>query len=147
MAATVRLLGRQRTRAVSPIHSLIAAGDSVGYGSDWDNVPEPNPWRALQLMVTRQDPANPDAGYLARAEAVDVMTGLEILTISGAYGLGLEDSTGSIEVGKDADLIVLNQDVLRAPASEIHKTKVLRTILMGRTIFAASTSLASTASK
>lgn len=135
MDATVLLLGRQRTRSVGPIRSLIAAGDTVGYGSDWDNIPEPNPWLALQAMVTRQNPSAPERGYLARAEAIDIITGLEVLTINGAYGLGLEDRTGSIEVGKDADLIILNQDVLKVSPGDIHKTRVLRTILRGKTIF------------
>ncbi|KQW65551.1 hypothetical protein ASE17_19070 [Phenylobacterium sp. Root77] len=137
MDATVVLLGRERTRAVGPIRSLIAAGDTVGYGSDWDNIPEPNPWLALQAMVTRQNPSAPERGYLARTEAIDVITGLEVLTINGAYGLGLEDRTGSIEVGKDADLIILNQDLLKVSVGDIHKTRVLRTILRGKTIFAA----------
>jgi len=137
MDATVVLLGRQRTRAVGPIRSLIAAGDTVGYGSDWDNIPEPSPWLALQAMVTRQNPLAPERGYLARAEAIDIITGLEVLTINGAYGLGLEDRTGSIEVGKDADLIILNQDLLKVSPGDIHKTRVLRTILRGKTIFAA----------
>lgn len=138
MDTTVALLGRQRTQAIGPIRSLLAAGETVGYGSDWDNIPEPNPWLALQVMVTRQNPSAPERGFLARAEAVDVATGLEILTINGAFGLGLDDRTGSIEVGKDADLIVLNQDLLKAPVTEIHKTKVLRTVLRGKTIFAAN---------
>ncbi len=134
-AGAVALLGRQRTRAIAPIRSLLAAGDTVGYGSDWDNIPEPNPWLALQAMITRQHPAAPDRGWLARAEAVDLVTGLEILTINGAYGLGQERRTGSIEVGKEADLIVLNQDLFKVPASAIHKTQVLRTVLRGKSVF------------
>lgn len=136
MAGLVGLLGRQRVRAIAPIRSLIAAGETVGYGSDWDNIPDPNPWLALQLMITRQDPANPDRGFLARSEAVDLITGLEILTINSAYGLGLESRTGSIETGKDADLIVLNQDLFKVSVGDIHKTKVLRTVLRGKTVFA-----------
>jgi predicted amidohydrolase YtcJ len=60
---------------------------------------------------------------------------LEVLTINGAYGLGLDDCTGSIEVGKDADLIIVNQDLLKVDASDIHKTRVLRTVLKGKTVF------------
>ncbi|WNG40671.1 amidohydrolase family protein [Archangium violaceum] len=134
-ADTVGLIGRQRVRAIAPIRSLLAAGETVGYGSDWDNIPEPNPWLALQVMITRQNPSAPDRGFLARSEAVDLITGLEILTINGAYGLGLENRTGSIEIGKDADLIVLNQDLLKVPVGDIHKTRVLRTVLRGKTVF------------
>ncbi|WP_187423937.1 amidohydrolase family protein, partial [Enterococcus faecium] len=134
-AAAVDLLGRQRARAIAPIRSLMAAGDTVGYGTDWDNIPDPNPWPALQAMITRQIPSDAGRGYLARSEAVDRITGLEILTFNGAYGVGLEKRTGSIETGKDADLIVLNQDLLKVPVGDIHKTKVLRTVLRGKTVF------------
>ncbi|MEO3824802.1 amidohydrolase [Actinomadura sp. B10D3] len=129
-------LGRKRTREIAPIRSLLDAGESVGYGSDWDNIPEPDPWLALQAMITRRNPASPQSGVLARSEAVDLITGLEILTYNGAHGLGLEKSTGSIAVGKDADLIALDRDLTKTPVNDIHKTKVLRTILRGKTVFA-----------
>lgn len=135
MASTVGLLGRKRTRETSPIRSLLDAGEVVAYGSDWDNIAEPDPWLALQALVTRQNPAAPDRGYIGRDEAVDLITGLEILTINGAFGLGLEKRTGSIEAGKDADLIVLDQNLFTVPAERIRQTKVLRTILRGRSVF------------
>jgi len=137
-SAAVPLLGRHRTRTIAPIRSLTSAGETVSYGSDWDNIPEPNPWLALQAMITRQHPAAPHLGYLARSEAVDLITGLEILTINGAYGLGLEDRAGSIEVGKDADLIILSQNLFAVAPQRIHRTRVLRTVLQGKTVFVAS---------
>jgi predicted amidohydrolase YtcJ len=46
-----------------------------------------------------------------------------------------EDETGSIEPGKSADFIVIDQNLLEIPPREIHKTKVLQTVLKGRTVF------------
>ena len=135
MAGAVELLGRERVRQVAPLRSLIEAGDTVAYGSDWDNIPEPDPWLALQAMVTRQNPAEPQRGYVARQEAVDLITALEILTINGAVGLGLEKQTGSIEPGKDADMIVLDQNLFAIPADRIHRTKVLQTLLRGNLVY------------
>lgn len=135
MASTEGVLGRKRLRETSPIRSLLDAGDVVAYGSDWDNIPEPDPWLALQALVTRQNPAAPDRGYIGRGEAVDLINGLEILTINGAFGLGLEKRTGSIEVGKDADLIVLDQNLFTVPPDRIRHTKVLHTILRGKSVF------------
>jgi hypothetical protein len=51
--------------------------------------------------------------------------------------MGAEDETGSIEVGKSADFIVINQNILQVAPQEIHKTKVLRTVLRGHTVYQA----------
>jgi hypothetical protein len=47
-----------------------------------------------------------------------------------------EDETGTIEVGKSADFIVINQNLLEIAPEKIHKTKVLRTVLKGKTVYA-----------
>jgi predicted amidohydrolase YtcJ len=60
-----------------------------------------------------------------------------MMTYSGAYGMGLEKVTGSIEPGKCADFIVLNQNILEVPVEKIHKTKVLKTVLRGHTVYEA----------
>ena len=46
-----------------------------------------------------------------------------------------EDVTGSIETGKSADFIVINQNLLEIPAEKIHETKVLQTVLQGKTVY------------
>ena len=48
-----------------------------------------------------------------------------------------ENETGTIEPGKSADFIVINQNLLKIPPQDIHKTKVLRTILRGHTVYVA----------
>jgi predicted amidohydrolase YtcJ len=47
-----------------------------------------------------------------------------------------EDETGTIEAGKSADFIVIDQNILEVPVEKIHKTKVLRTVLKGKTVYA-----------
>jgi predicted amidohydrolase YtcJ len=46
-----------------------------------------------------------------------------------------EDETGALEVGKSADFIVINQKILEVPMAKIHGTKVLRTVLRGKTVY------------
>jgi predicted amidohydrolase YtcJ len=129
------LLGRERLSQISPFRSLLEAGDTTGYGSDWDNVPEPDPWYAMEAAITRRNPAEPHRGQLAPDQAIDVPTAIEVFTINGAYNLEFDDVTGSIELGKDADFVVLDQDLFKVPVTRIHKTKVLRTVLRGKTVY------------
>ena len=114
---------------------MVDTGAVVTYGSDWDNVPDPNPWVGMEGMVTRQYPGHPDYGQWNPDERVDVETAIKIFTHNGAMAMEKEDETGSIEVGKSADFIVINQNLLEVPANKIHETKVLQTVLRGETVY------------
>jgi predicted amidohydrolase YtcJ len=131
----IELLGEARVREMVPIGELARKGGILTYGSDWDNVPEPDPWTGLQTLVTRSNPDQPDLGVLGPDQRVDLETALEIITINGAHTLGLEATTGSIEVGKDADMIVIDQNIFEVPVDQIINTKVLQTVLKGRTVY------------
>jgi hypothetical protein len=119
----------------TPIKSMVDAGAVVTYGSDWDNVPDPNPWMGVEGMVTRQYPGHPEYGQWNPDERIDVETAIQIFTRNGAMAMQKEDETGTIEVGKSADFIVLNQNLLKIPPENIHKTKVLQTVLQGKTVY------------
>ena len=130
------IIGRDRfDQMMTPLKSMVDAGALVTYGSDWDNVPEPNPWLGIEGMITRQYPGHPEYGQWKMDERLDRETVLQIFTRNGAMALEKEDETGTIETGKSADFIVLNQNILEVPAENIHKTKVLRTVLQGKTVF------------
>lgn len=60
---------------------------------------------------------------------------LRSLTIEGAYQMGVEETRGSIAVGKYADFILIDKDVLNCPAEELHETKVLKTFFEGRCVY------------
>lgn len=60
---------------------------------------------------------------------------LRSLTIEGAYQMGTEQTRGSIAVGKYADFILIDQDVLECPATELHETTVLKTFFEGKCVF------------
>jgi predicted amidohydrolase YtcJ len=132
----IKIIGRDRfDLTFTPIKSMIDAGAVVTYGSDWDNVPEPDPWFALEGMITRQYPGKPQFGQLNPDERIDVETAIAIFTRNGAVAMEKEDETGTIEPGKSADFIVINQNLLEIPAEKIHETKVLRTVLQGKTVY------------
>jgi predicted amidohydrolase YtcJ len=102
----VDMIGRDRfDLTFTPIKTLVDAGAVVTYGSDWDNIPEPDPWFAMEGMITRQYPGNPEYGQLNPDQRIDTETAIEIFTRNGAVAMEKEDETGSIEVGKSADFI------------------------------------------
>ena len=68
-------------------------------------------------------------------ERVDLPTMIALYTINAAYALQQDKETGSIEVGKLADLVVLDRNLFELPADSIHTAKVTRTLLGGRTVY------------
>ena len=132
----IAMIGRDRFNIIqTPIRSMVDAGAVVTYGSDWDNVPDPNPWVGVEGMVTRQYPGHPEYGQWNKDERIDIQTAIEIFTRNGAMAMETEDETGTIEAGKSADFIVLDRNLLEIPSNEIHKTRVLRTVLQGKTVY------------
>ena len=72
---------------------------------------------------------------LKKGERVDVETAIEIFTRNGTMAMEKENETGTIEPGKSADFIVINQNLLEIPEEKIHETKVLQTVLQGKTVY------------
>ena len=105
-----------------PLKSLFETGARLTLSSDWD-VSTLNPFVGLQNAVTRA-PQN-----LSLEEAV------KAYTINAAYVMRQEQLVGSLEVGKLADFIVLDQNIFEIPVSQIKQTKVEATYLEGELIF------------
>lgn len=57
------------------------------------------------------------------------------MTLDAAYAAFAEDKLGSLSVGKQADFVVLDQDIMTVPASEILKTKVKATVIDGEVVY------------
>jgi hypothetical protein len=124
-------LGPKRYKYVYPAGSLYRAGATIAGGSDWD-ISSFNPFRAMQVAVTRalgkdQRPLNID-------EAIPLTTAIDAYTINAAYAMKQDKTTGSLEVGKRADLVVLDRDILTIDPDRIGETKVLFTYLDGRLV-------------
>ena len=133
---TEPVLGPERSRWLYPIRSLAASGATVVAGSDW-SVSSLNPLAAIEVALTRRDPSQgPGPAWLPQ-ETVDLPTMLAAYTIAGAWLAFQERETGSLEVGKAADLIVLDRDLFAIPAHEIGEAKVLRTWIAGKEVFRA----------
>ena len=126
-------LGPDRSK-VWPVKSLTEAGALVVYGSDWPVVPTPNPWPGIESMVTRSDPTGASDVQDWPEQAIDLDTALKIFTINGAVAGKVGDSSGSLEIGKDADFIVLDRNVFEVPISDVGETQVLLSVVGGETV-------------
>jgi len=130
----IPMIGKQRTYEMYPIASINRAGGRVNGASDYF-VTSMNPLLAIEVAITRQDPYTNDGAILNEDERVDLATMIEAYTINGAYTMKLEDKQGSIEVGKRADLVVLDRNLFEIDPDEISDTNVTMTIFDGRTVF------------
>jgi predicted amidohydrolase YtcJ len=117
-----------------PMRSLVRSGAVVAFGSDW-SVSSQNPLEGIQVAVTRQSPDEAPLEVMQPDEVIDLPEALAAYTMGAAYAMGLERETGSIEVGKRADLVVLAENLFEVPPRRLGKTRVLLTLLDGRPVY------------
>ncbi|MCP3674678.1 MAG: amidohydrolase family protein, partial [Gammaproteobacteria bacterium] len=126
-------LGPHRSK-VWPVKTLVESGALVIYGSDWPVVPTANPWPGIESMVTRSDPSGANNKQDWPEQAVDLATTIRIFTHNGAIANKAGQRSGSLEVGKDADFIVLDRNIFEVPISDVGETVILMSIVGGKTI-------------
>jgi predicted amidohydrolase YtcJ len=128
------VMGEGRVQRMYPIGSVVRAGGRVVAGSDW-NVSSPNPLEAIEVGVRRQDPLTGDGPMLNENERVSLATMIDAYTINAAWLMHHENITGSIEVGKRADIVVLDRNLFEIPDTEISEAQVVETLLEGETVW------------
>ena len=132
---TIPKLGPQRSRWIYPIKSVSDTGATMAFGSDW-SVSSVNPLDGIEVAVTRREYDLQEAGpAFIPEERIQLHTALAAYTIGSAYANFWEKETGSLEVGKSADLIVLSQNLFEIAPTEISDTKVVFTMLEGKILF------------
>jgi predicted amidohydrolase YtcJ len=132
----VPYLGQKRADKEYPMASFFNEGVIVASSSDYPVTIPCNPFIAIQTGITRSEPNNSDpTNILWPEESVTLEQMIASFTINGAYANFVEHITGSIEIGKSADLIVIDSDLFKMPLNNISKTKVLQTIFKGKVVF------------
>ena len=133
--------GEDVVRQTYPSKSLISNGVVCAYGSDFP-VNAAYGLAGIQVAMTRRhvklDPTYELFKDLPAAlpnECVSLKEALQAHTIHVAYQAHLEKVTGSIEVGKSAELVVLDSNIETTPADQIQDIKVLETMFKGKTVF------------
>ena len=133
--------GEDVVRQTYPSQSLIDNGVICAYGSDFF-VNACYGLAGIQVAMTRKK-VKLDATYelykdvpaAAPEECISLKEALKAHTINAAYQAHLENVTGSIEVGKSAELVVLDSDLENTPAEQIQDIQVLETVFMGKTVY------------
>jgi predicted amidohydrolase YtcJ len=137
-------IGPQRSRWAYAFKTLRDAGVTLSFGSDWPGTNAAwytaDPLTGMYAATTRQTlDGKPAQGWFPQ-ERVDLETALRAYTVNNAWVAGEENVKGSLEAGKLADLVVLDEDIFRVPASRLKDVNVLMTLVGGRVVHDAATS-------
>ena len=115
-----------------PARSLLDAGATISGASDWF-VSTPNPFEAIYQAETRKG----TEGVLDPAQRMPREAMLFAYTRNSARAMNQQDSIGSLAPGMQADLVLLDRDVLTVSPDELKETKVVWTMLGGVTVYRA----------
>ncbi|EAR26264.1 Amidohydrolase-like protein [marine actinobacterium PHSC20C1] len=135
---TLPFLGDPRSSWQYPWGDLHRAGTHLASGSDW-SVSSPDPMAAIHVAVNRiSAPGHEEGDYEAflPEQSLDLLTAMTAYTAGSAYTNHL-DTTGTIEVGKLADLVVLDRNPFDGPVSEIGLTRTEQTFVEGERVYLA----------
>lgn len=128
-----RRIGRARCLSTYAFRTFLDRGARMAFGSDWPVAPL-DPILGIDAAVNRRtlDGRNPDGWY--PEQRVSVAEAIRAYTIENAFAAFMDDRTGSITPGKYADLVLLDEDLLRIPPDGIGSVQVDMTILAGRVV-------------
>lgn len=131
---TMPKIGPERSAWLYPFGALAKGGAMLVGSSDW-GVSSMNPLEAIQTAVLRQDITRSDGPVLNAEQRVDLITMLRAYTIKGAYAAFDEAQSGTLAVGKRADIIILDRDVTRGKLTDIARARVLATFIDGEPVY------------
>lgn len=133
---TIPFVSERAAATMYPFGSIARAGGRLAFGSDW-SVSSPDPLLQVSVAVARRLPEDPAAEAFLPGECLDVESALEAATLGSAFVNHLDAETGSIEVGKLADLVVLDRHVAFDDAQAIAEARVALTLVEGERVYEA----------
>ncbi len=139
---TIPFLGEPRWTWQYPFASLVRHGATLVMGSDW-SVSSPNPLEEMHVAVNRRMPPSypfrvDNRDVFLPDERIDLPTAMGAFTMGSAYANHRDHDTGSIEVGKRADVAIFDRNVFGHPVEEIAETRCLATYVDGQQVYAAA---------
>jgi predicted amidohydrolase YtcJ len=130
------ILGPARVGWQYPFGSLLRSGATLAGGSDW-TVTTANPLLEIEVAVARTAPSTRDMPPFLPDERLTLDAALRAFTIGSAYVNHLDGDTGTIEIGKRADLVVLDRNIRAPDAGPIGDARVRLTFVEGEEVFGA----------
>lgn len=127
-------IGPERIKTTYAFRSLLDNGARLGFGSDWTVAPL-DPLLGIYAAVTRRtlDGKHPN-GWVPE-EKITVEEALRAYTTSNAWGVYAERSRGKLAPGYDADLVLLDQDLMVIPPEALERVAVRTTVVGGKVVF------------
>ena len=127
-------VGPDRMAGAYAWHTALDNNVHLAFGSDFP-VELINPFYGLHAAVTRQDRNNQPKDGWYKDEALSIEDAFKAFTIGAAYAAHDEQNNGSLEPGKYADFIVIDQNIFTIDPKDIWKTQVLETWVNGQRIY------------
>ncbi len=131
---TLPFISKQTANTMYVIGSMEKSGAIVAFGSDW-SVSSANPFEEMETAITRMGALGDTKTPFLPDERITLPEALAAFTINAAYTNRDEKDTGSLEVGKRANLAVLDRNLFEIPPTEISDTKVLLTLFEGKPVY------------
>ncbi|REL26315.1 amidohydrolase [Thalassotalea euphylliae] len=127
-------IGKERLKGAYAWRSLLNAGARIANGSDFPVEPT-NPFFGLHASITRQDRNNQPLGGWISKEALTTVEALKSFTLDAAYAGHQEALLGSLTPGKQADFVLIKEDLFNQAPKSIWQNKVLETWIAGRKVY------------
>ncbi len=131
-----KAIGVERATRAWVWKSILEGDGHYAFGSDWPIVTL-NPWEGIQTAVTRETEEGTPRGGFVPSQRLTVEQAVEGYTLEAAYAGHHEKTEGSIEVGKAADIIILDKNIFEIDSHHISNTKVTTTIVGGKIVYEA----------
>ena len=131
---TLPRVGPERYRWNYLFNSILKSGGRIAFGSDW-SVTSPDPLLGIETAVTRIDPEAHSTPVFLPDERITLAQAIAAATLDAAYVNHLDDRTGSIEVGKLGDLVILDTNLFEIEPSAISDAKVVATLFGGEVVY------------
>lgn len=127
-------IGEVRMNQMYPMRDIIDSGAKIAFGSDW-SVSTASPLLGIETAVSRKDPHITTDLVFIPEQRITLDEAIAGYTINAAFVNFLDKKTGSIEVGKYADLVVLSENLFDIKVEDISAVEVTATLLEGKLIF------------
>ncbi len=127
-------VGHERIKGAYAWRTFLKQGTRIAGGSDFP-VESPNPFFGLHAAVTRQDhEGHPPGGWYPK-QAMTMTEAVRAFTLDAAFAAHEEDTLGTLEPGKWADFILVDQDIFKVDPGKVWNTKVLQTWVGGKSVY------------